>query len=504
MGISMILSLLITRTTLQVLTENTSSPKEIFGIFALLTSITVACQFLNDSTSQAMVRFLSISLHSNDEEQTKRYLSSGWLMSTAIGSSIALGMAILAPWLVDSFNVPASLVTSARYVIWLSAVAQIIAAMSQPWYAALGAQDRYALMNFLSVLQQFLTWLGLGLLHVLPFNLLVSLTLVWNIPSLAMGLFLAVYLPVQKPYFRLSFRYIRMEDCKQLLSLGGWSSLISFATNLYERTDQVLINVLLGPALNAVYAVAVQLGNAVGRLVTALTSVLLPTASRISSNGTKWEKQQLILRATRYVLTLALPCAVGITIFRREIIELWLGQGFEQAIAILPLVMFLVFSRIPIFVTWPYLTAANQLKLPALAMLSDGLVNVALSVWYVKAFNLGLAGIVLGTLSTNLIRFIFFQIPFVAKLVEMPVLHYWQKGYGKPAVSMLWLVPTLLMIQRSSRSGIMAIALLSSTGAIYALWVWWFVFDEYERKLFLGMLQQLLRKGKAKKASQVI
>ena len=222
--------------------------------------------------------------------------------------------------------------------------------------------------------------------------------------------------------------------------------------------------------------------------MTSLTTVLLPAASRLSDSGSVWEKQQLILRSTRYVLTLALPAAFGVAIFRREIIELWLGKGFEQAIAILPLTIFLVFSRIPIFVTWPYLTATNQLKLPALAILLDGVCNVFISIWYVKEFNLGLAGIILGTLSTNLIRFIFFQIPLVAKLVELPISQYWLKGYTRPIIPMLWLVPTLWLIELWKLPITFTILLLSISAVIYTISVWFWVFDEYERKLFIEIV----------------
>jgi O-antigen/teichoic acid export membrane protein len=497
MGIGMVLSLLITRSALHVLAENSPTAKEVFGIFMLLTSITTGIQFLNDSTQQAMVRFLAISLDSGDRLQTKQLFNSGWVMSTAIGSTIAILMAVLAPWLVASFNVPEGLVTPAKYVVWLSALAQIISAMSQPWYAVLSAEDRYALVNFLGVLQQVLVLSGLSLIPLLPINLLVGLSLVWLTPGLVIGVFLAGWMMLQKPFARLDWRSVRWLECKQLFSLGGWQSLISFASSLYERTDQILINLLLGPAFNTLYAVVIQLGNSINRLVTAITGVLLPTASRIIGNGSPWEKQQLIIRSTRYVLVLAMPSAVGICIFRREIIEMWLGKGFEQAIAILPFTMFLVFSRIPIFVTWPYLTAANQLKLPSLAMLFDGIVNVVLSVWYVKAFNLGLAGIVLGTLSTNLIRFTLFQIPFVARLVELPVSQYWLKGYGRPIIPMLWFVPTIWFLQSLGLQRPTTISLLIIVAVVYAISVWFWVFDEYEHKLFTGMFNQILRKKKA-------
>lgn len=497
MGISMLLGLFITRTALNILAENSSAPKEVFGIFMLLISISTAVQFLNESTQQVIVRFLAISLQNRDWHETKQLFNSSWVMSTVIGSSIAIIMGVLAPWIVIPFNIPTELITSAKYVVWLSALAQGINAISQPWYATLGAEDRYTLINFLNVLQQVLILAGLNLLRFLPVDLLVGMCIAWLIPGVLIAVLLATWISLQKPFLRLDWRFVRWQDCKKIFSLGGWSSLIGFASTLYERTDQILINLLLGPAFNAIYAVVIQLGSAMNRLVTSLTTVLLPTASRISDSGSIWEKQQLILRSTRYVLTLALPAAFGIAIFRREIIELWLGKGFEEAIAILPLTMFLVFCRIPIFVTWPYLTATNQLKLPALAILLDGICNVFLSIWYVKEFNLGLAGIVLGTLSTNLIRFTLFQIPLVARLIELPVSQYWLKGYTRPIIPMLWLIPTLWLIESSKLSGTITISLLILCGFLYTISVWLWLFDEYERKLFLDMLHHVLRSKKS-------
>jgi O-antigen/teichoic acid export membrane protein len=495
MGVGMILSLMITRTTLDVLAQKTSVAKELFGVFMLLTSITTAIQFLNNSTSQAMVSLMAVSLHKGDYEETKRFFNSGWVMSTGIGSSIAILMAVLAPWIVASFNVPEGLVTAAKYVVYLSAVSQVMIAITQPWSSFLGAQDRYTLINILAVSQQILTLLGLNLLHFLPFDLLINLSLVWLAPSIVVGILQAAWM-MRKSFLRLNWRYVSYQESKQLFSLGGWSSLISFTSNLYERTDQILINLLLGPAFNTFYAVVIQLGNSVNRLVTAITGVLLPTASKIVASGTPWEKKELIIRSTRYVLILAMPSAFGICIFRREIIELWLGKGFEEAITVLPFTMFLVFSRIPIFVTWPYLTAANQLKLPALAMLFDGIINVALSILYVKTFNLGLVGIVLGTLSTNLIRFTCFQIPFVARLVKLSISEYWLSGYGRPSVPMLWLVPSICFLQSLNLAYSTTISLLIFIALMYLISVWFCVFDEYEHKIFTNMLNQLIRNKK--------
>lgn len=499
MIVGMLLSLLITRTSLDVLAENTSTAKEVFGVFMLLTSISTMSQFLNDSTQKSVVRFLAVSMHDGDHQQTKRFFNSGWAMSTVLGVLQGGILALLAPWLVTTFNISEELVSQATYVVWLSCLSQIIIATTQSWGAELAAEDRYTLINILNVTQQFLVWVGLNFIGFLPVEPLVGLAIVWLSPSALVGMSLAGWTMLRKPAFRIDFQYVRWVEFRQLFALGGWSSVSSFASNLYERTDQILINLFLGAAFNSFYGVAIQLGNSIGRLVSALTGVLLPTASRIVSDGSVWEKQQLMLRSTRYVLAIALPFLAGMTIFRREIIELWLGKSFSPTVAILPLTMCLVFCRMPILITKPYLTAANRLKLPALAILLDGVCNVFLSILYVREFNLGLSGIVLGTLTTNLIRFTLFEIPYISSLIELPVSKYWSSCYGKPMINMLWLVPALVLLHWLNFSGIITVSLLVIAGLLYSLGVWLLVFDEYERKLFTGMLTSLILLKKSSK-----
>jgi O-antigen/teichoic acid export membrane protein len=493
MGISMVLGLLITRRALEILSQTSPIAKETFGVFMLLISVATATQFLNESTQQAMVRFLSISLHNEDPHSTQRWFNSGWVMSTTISGFVALVMVVAAPWIVSAFNIPAAMVAPAQLMIRLAALTQTINATTQPWSAALSADDRYTLLNILFVVQQGLTLSGLQLLPVLPVDPLIGLSLVWFIPSIVVGIVLAVWVALQKPFLRLNWQFVQWQDCQQLFALGGWSSVIGLASNLYERTDQILINLLIGPTGNAIYAIAVQLGGALNRLVTSFTSVLLPTAARVATSGSMTDKQQLIVSSTRYVLILALPCAVGVALFRREIIELWLGKGFEPAITILPLTILLMLCRIPIFVTWPYLTAANRLQLPAIAIFCDGSVNVLLSIAYVKIFDLGLAGIVLGTLSTNLVRFIFFQIPFVARLVELPLSRYWIEGYTKPMLSVIWLVPLLWWLQSHQFSFAITLIGLLAIGVFYFGYIWFYVLNNDERKLILSLLNKQLQ-----------
>jgi O-antigen/teichoic acid export membrane protein len=493
MGIGLFIGLAITRTALHRLADSPHGAQETFGIFMLLTSIGTMSHFLNDSLQKALVRFLAISFHTGDQLQTRRLFTSGWLMNTSIGIPLAALLVLLAPGLVEWFRVPEAFAADAKYAIWILALGHAVTVMAQPWGAALLAADGYTVSNLLALVQQAWVLVGVSSVQMLPVRPLYGLTLVWIIPGACVGVLLAGWMVLHQPLLRPRWRFVHRDDCQQLWALGGWSSVVSVGSNLYERTDQVLINLLLGPAFNAFYAVVIQWETYIGRLVMVLTEVILPTASKIAVSGSRWEQQQLVLRATRYGLTLAVPCVVGTTIFRRQLVELWLGTGFEEAIRILPLAMLLMLCRTPNFLAWPYLTAVNRLKWPALALLIDAIANVGLSILYVTVFDLGLPGIILGTLSTSLMRFAFFQGPYLAKQLELPVGRYWKEGFGRPMVSLLWLIPCLWLVQWLSLSGTTTLALVISTAALYSLWTWIYLFEDYERTLFGNLSSHLTR-----------
>lgn len=495
MGANFLIGLLITRVTLSWLGVTSPPAAESFGVFVLLMSVMSTSLFLNESLQKASVRYLTICFHKSDIDTMRRFFHASWVMSALFGVVIGVCIFILAPSLISLFNVSPSLSHQAIRAMQIAACSHAAASILQPWTASLLAQDRYTLNNFLSTLQQFLILVGLIALNFVSTHFaggpLVQLAIVWLIPGALIPLGTAVYVHLKNPLLRLNLKFLSWSECLQVISLGGWSTVVGLGSSLYERLDQVIINLFLGPIFNTFYGVVVQLENYVSRIVTALSEVILPTATRLGATGSRWEKQQLVVRATRYALTLALPCAAGIIVFRNEIIETWLGKGYTEAIYILPLAMLLMSLRVPMFITWPYLTAVNKLKWPAVALLIDALVNIPLSILYVQIFDLGLFGVVLGTLSTNSVRFILFQSPYISRQLEMSVWKYWNEAYTRPLISAALFFAVLFGIEWGSLSLVMTTLAIVLASALYALSVWYLILEEYEQNLFLGLVRNL-------------
>jgi O-antigen/teichoic acid export membrane protein len=483
MAIGFVIGLGITRIAMRVLGDHPDQAKIVFGTYAVLLAIVGFTTFINESLQQSMTRFLAIAVHLGDGEKVRRLFSTGWVLSSLFGLLVAGIISLAVPWILDLFSVPPPLLVEARISVYLIAAAHVLNSAVGPWQAALIAQDRYTVVNIAALVSQILTLGGVWALGWVPVSRLVGLTIAMLAPGVLVGLAVMLQVAVRSSDFRLRQRDVRRMECRELCGMAGWSTVATFACSFYERADQIMINLFLGPLLNAPYAVTAQLQGYVVRAVAAFTGVLLPSASRIATHGTMRERQEFFLRATRYGLAIAVPISVLIVAFRRQIIETWLGNGFEDAIQILPIAMAIIVVQSIAGAASIYVAAANTLKWPALAAITDGLFNILLSTFFVRVAGLGLFGILLGTLvTTTLSRGIFFT-TYVARQVGISVLLFWRRSVLPIALAAAWMGPAMMLLERSGAGFVKTIMGLVIVGSLYLLWIWYVLFDEYERGL---------------------
>lgn len=494
MGLGLLIGLLTTRVALRVLADDPAHAKAIFGTFAVLLSIVGFTIFLNESLQAALVRFLAVAIHRDDRVQAKRLFSTGWAMSTIVGGIVAAVIAVAAPWLIRLFNIPPGLLAEARGTLWLMAGTHFLTAALQPWQAAVMAEDRFTLLNVTGLLQQAMILGGVVALQWLPGFRLLGLAAAMLLPVVLMMGVLAAWVAAKRAWFRLSLREIGQDKCRELLGMAGWNSLAAFSCSLLDRANQVVTNLLLGPAFNAAYAVTNQFQGYVVRCTNVLPSVLLPAASQIAVHGQQEHKQQLLVRATRYTLALAVPMTIGLSVFRAELLWAWLGPGFDEAIRVFPIAMLIVLVQCAAAASSIYMNASNRLRLPALVALMDGCTNVAMGLFFILVLRLGLSGIFLGTFLTSVFSRGLFFTAYAARLVGMRPVAFWRTAFVGPFLSIIWLLPVLVLIQRADLAPALFWPLIVGIVAAYAVWVWFTLFGSFERQLFAVWLKASLRR----------
>lgn len=191
---------------------------------------------------------------------------------------------------------------------------------------------------------------------------------------------------------------------RQLLAIGGFVVLAQATDWLYAPINLVLIERFLNPVDITSYGTVVQIDGALALLVGGLASVLLPKSAIAFGQGDLHTIRQYFLRGTIASFLMLLIGAGLIVLLRRWIFHVWLGDGQELAIAILPWVLVHTVLGGSSAVARSVLLATGRAKAFAISSIVGGVMNAMLAFMAVAVFHWGVMGIIGVTIATVTIR----------------------------------------------------------------------------------------------------
>lgn len=191
--------------------------------------------------------------------------------------------------------------------------------------------------------------------------------------------------------------WVRWPVAKILLGYGALIVLAQLADYLYAPTDYILIGRFLYPNDLASYAPAVQIDAGLLLLVMGLSAVLLPKTAVAHAAGSSDTVRRYYVRGTLASLVMLATASAIIWWISPWIFRVWLGDPMPATQAILPLVLVNTVLGGSSAVGRSILLGVGKVRPFTIAALTSGVANVACSYAFVRYLNLGLKGIVLGT-----------------------------------------------------------------------------------------------------------
>jgi O-antigen/teichoic acid export membrane protein len=185
---------------------------------------------------------------------------------------------------------------------------------------------------------------------------------------------------------------------RQLIGFGLLVTLGQVADFLYAPTDFILINHFLGTIDVAIYTPAVQIDAALLLLVSGLAAVLLSKAALAHAAGDVATVRRYYVRGTLMSFALLTLAAILVYVLSPPIFRLWLDDPMHRTQSLLPLVLVHTVLGGSSAVGRSILLGMGKVKPFAAAALVSGVANVVLSYCFVKYLNLGLRGIIYGTI----------------------------------------------------------------------------------------------------------
>ncbi len=296
------------------------------GIYGLLSSLAGYLVVIQNAAAGAAVRNMAAAAAG---EARDRVFTTAIFIYALAGLGVGLLLAILGVAVTAIVDIPAGLESQAREGAALAGLVTFAGWPLTIYRDAMRANQmfvRAAVIDVWSVAAFAVLMLALAFGGA---SLAVLIGASAAIPLLA-GVVAAVYARlIQLPYrFRPSLA--TRGEAREFAGLAGYLSAAEAAVTLIYTIDRIVLGAFNPVATVALYEGPMRAHNLVRALNTAVTTTVLPTASRYVAGGDARRLDGLLIQGMRYTLALIVPLVVTGMVLAGPLLELWLGSGFEE------------------------------------------------------------------------------------------------------------------------------------------------------------------------------
>lgn len=408
---------------------------ERYGAWSFIESFLAYMLLFDLGVAASLVRFVPRFVASDDEASLNRTYSACLMFFVAVAAVAALiGWGVLVGGLDYWLKVPPDLKWEVSHVaiivviqFALSLPLSVFPAMLDGLHAFVAkslTRTVYLLARIPALILAFHTESPLlNMVYVLAAaNLFESVVLAWLVYRRLPGL-------------RFTPREV---DRATIRAVSGYSAdafIAMLAGRLAFQTDAFVIGRRLNLAAIGYFAIANRLIDLAKTILRSATTTLTPAISASEARGDLDAVRSFVLHGTRLSLYIVLPIQLGLFLFGRPFLSLWLGSDYADAsttamwILNIPLGLTIaqsVGSRV--------LYGMGRIRLFSRVTLLEGFVNIGLSLALIGRF--GIEGVAWGTTIPH-VACCTFVIVHVNRLLNLSFERYVRKAWAAPLLLML-------------------------------------------------------------------
>jgi len=372
--------------------------EEQFGVWSTLLTVMSWIVFFDLGVGNGLRNKVAEALAKNDKLEAAQYISSGYsligLMALLVWA-VVTGVSYFLPWQAI-FNTQAISEDTLRLTVqvgvffvvlnfWIGLICAILGAVQKTSITALGQ----LISNFVALLFVFLLTkkFDASIIH-LAWAYGASLV----IANLGLSWWFFHVQPELRPKPSLESWRVR-----PLLGLGFQFFAIQIAVLIIFTTDKILITQLFGPEYVTQYDIVFKLFSVITFAHTLISAPLWSAyTDAYHRSDFVWIRNMLNKQLKIYFLvTIA---TLGLIIFARSIINLWIGYEFEVPFSLLMFMGLLILISVWNNIFGVLLGGIGKIRLGSIYTIFTALLNIPLSYLMAINFEFGVSGVVLGTM----------------------------------------------------------------------------------------------------------
>jgi len=458
-----------------------------FGVLSLAWVFLWYSSYFDLGLTRATTKFVAEASGRNETQKIPAVVCTSLAIEILLGFIAALALGLATPFLVlRVLHIPGALVGEAKIAFYLMGASIPFFLNSNILSALLAASQRFDLVNAVKVPSNSLVFLlpALGVL------------LGYKLPGIVLLLFLSrvattlVYLAICSAVFPglLTKHFADWSTIVPVLIFGGWVTVCNVLIPILIYVDRFVIGAVLSMAAVAYYSVPYEMASRLQVIPGSLGGVLFPAFSTMVTQDRE-RLARLFARSLRNIFLLMGPVTLVLAVFARDILRLWLGNGFAMhgTLPLQVLALGLLLNAIG-YVPGNLLDGIGRPDLRARIYLSYALPYILLLWFFVH--KLGIVGAALVWSLRTFVELALYLV-VVAKLLHLSPQALARNGLLKAIAAYGALAGSVVLLKGVLRGEILVQGAASAVAmAVFSLVTWRFVLDTTDRHALLRILNR--------------
>lgn len=314
-----------------------------YGIYGVVGGFVSMFSLISSSLSSAVSRFLTFELGRGDQERLNKAFSTSLLIHIVLAIAVLVIAETVGVWFVNNkMTIPSDRLYAANWVFQASIFSFMFGLFSVPYNASIVSHEKMSAFAYIGILD---TTMKLLIVLFIAYSH-------WHFDKLIVYAMLLVAVSITLQCIYLAYCRKHFEECRLRISFdkGFWKEISSFslwnfigctAAILKDQGVNVLLNIFVGPVLNAARGVAGSVNGAVTGFAKNFMTALNPQITKSYASGDLKYAHFLVERGSRFSYYILMFLAIPILLETDFILTLWLKEYPEHSMHFVRLVLML-------------------------------------------------------------------------------------------------------------------------------------------------------------------
>lgn len=379
-----------------------------YGYIAVINGIINTLMIISLAIGAMSARFIVVELDKKNYQEANKYFNSDLFALLLLGFLTSVVGLIITFNLNNVMNVMPKFYREVQILFLMTLFSFLLQMIGSPFSSSFYFTNSIYL-NYLVYITDYLSRI---IFTIFLFNngciKLWTASLASDIVYIIALVFYIFYCKKYIPQIKISKIYFSLKHLLSILKSGIWFSISTAGNMMLSSLSSYFANLLCGVFITGVFSAIMQLNIIENVVLNVLVNVSTSKMFNLFSQQKKEELFKFIIESMTIVGLFVGVISGGIIIYGSDFMNFWMGPKFANYKLLIIITVIYLPLTLPSQIINQSFSVMNKVKVPAIATILFGFLNILLAIILVKLFNFGIYGIALATLIVQSLRDIVF------------------------------------------------------------------------------------------------